>query len=715
MSCILFELGDEEDQYTVPSGSIVSEVLHCENGALDFANYERREAVLIDENDSETELADVLISFPSPHSSDSQSSSLEFEELQQSEEVAVNSMNLNLVQSPEAPSISSNVNTKVEIVKLYAFYEICEIEKVNFKTVQVNGLPQKFVTVKDEEELVFMIACYNDRVEERLNNPPPMNYYLEEMKEICVVEAYTLQNLSAWAVIANITDVSNIKELKMSVSYAFGVFSLIILKQALMLPEKFYIPKLDKICEVESQNLSVSLIQNHKVFHFNSTFEHCISIVYATVYHSSYNIFSYNKEITTCAGYRLHSQQFNASISTLENEVSAVYALITCLEVTGDSQFEEINAEEENVDRFLNISIIPVHEKCTILRLPFLENFQAERLSLTFPNSFTMCLAYCRAFLNNAYCNAVLYSSKENSCLLMRLDNIFDNSAKIMQSIAQLYFLINCEYGSEIGDREEQDTDDDEFDFDESPSSSSSSEIDMQDESSNDLSLYRDSSQDIHMFGEEGSQTVSLELVNLYTYYEVCIIQKMNISFVSNVYATNISRPVRFLNQCLHFCRATTTNHGCRGVSFLRAERNCQMLFPGSGQLPVSLRAETVRLIGCLKDRESERQGNPDALMYFLEELMLACLIEPYKNTSLHYWKQIGNISHVESFQQCLLICVKEEVPPKCNAVNYSESKDCVLLDRGMYADNYIVLPRSVFAAVLFCEPGSIVDLLYSP
>ncbi|OUC45232.1 hypothetical protein D917_00171, partial [Trichinella nativa] len=158
-----------------------------------------------DENDSGTEIADIFISFPLPHSSDSQSSSLEFEELQQSEEVAVNSM----IQSPEAPSISSYANTKVEIVKLYAFYEICEIEKANFKTFQgvysidinlrvyslnkclhlcrsaaatsgcqavlfsqkkyfckllVNGLPQNFVTVEDGEELVFMIACYNGNV-----------------------------------------------------------------------------------------------------------------------------------------------------------------------------------------------------------------------------------------------------------------------------------------------------------------------------------------------------------------------------------------------------------------------------------------------------------------------------------------------------------------------------------------------------------------------
>ncbi|KRY41939.1 hypothetical protein T01_14806 [Trichinella spiralis] len=881
MSCILFELGDEEEQCKVPSGSIVSEVLHCENGTLDLTNYKRLEAVLIAgnavdsfineeteietdfnktkviplkflrevctierfpfadsikairitlmyprtmeiclaqcrmsfstvacnaflfslaeescvllhyndvpktqnkirkssshfykilnyENDSGTELADALISFHSPHSSDSQSSSLEFEELQQSEEVAVNSMNLNLVQSPEAPSISSYVNTKVEIVKLYAFYEICEIEKANFKTVQVNGLPQNFVTVKDGEELVFMIACYNDRIEERLNNPPPMNYYLEEMKKICVVEAYTLQNLSAWAVIANITDVSNIKEclsmLKMSVSYTFGVFSLIMLKQALMLPVQFYIPKLDKICEVESQNLNVELIQNHKVFHFNSTFEHCIGIVFATVYTSRYNIFSYNKEINTCAGYRLHSHQFNTSISTLENEVSVVYALIKCLEVTSDSQFEDINGEEENVDRFLNINIVPVHEKCTAVRLPFSENFQDttpgttdfesfhlvatnetnvymvtvehsnmqceiiklpllpthknNRVALWAAGTFETCIWFCSPVdeIENI-CNTVYYSAEEESCLNLNLseEDLSSNISTNASTSPFMFYIKDCEIGSEIGDREEQEIDDEfDFDFDES-SSSSSSENYMVDELPDDLSMYRDLSQDIRMFGEEGVETVYLELVNLHTYYEVCIVQRMNISLLNNAYATNISRPVRFLNECLHFCRATTTNHGCRGVSFLRAERNCQMLFPGSSQLPVSPRAETVRLLGCLKDRENERRGNPDALMYFLEELMLACLIEPYKNTSLNYWKQIGSISHVESFQQCLLICVKAEIPPKCNAVNYSESKDCVLLDRGMHADNYIALPKSVFAAVLFCEPGSIVDLIYSP
>ncbi|KRZ76903.1 hypothetical protein T10_4470 [Trichinella papuae] len=241
-SCVLLHYNDvpQTQNEIRKSSSHFYKILNCDNG----------------DDDSEAELAeltDIFISWASPQSSDSQSSSSESEELQQSKEDAVNSM----IQNPEAPSTSSYANTKVEVVKLYTFYEICEIEKANFKTVQgvydigvnhrvyslnkclhlcrratatigcqavlflqqkyfcrllVNGLPQNFVIVEDGEELVFMIACYNDRIEERLDNPPPMNYYLEEMKEICVVEAYKLQNLSAWAVIANKTNVSNFKE-----------------------------------------------------------------------------------------------------------------------------------------------------------------------------------------------------------------------------------------------------------------------------------------------------------------------------------------------------------------------------------------------------------------------------------------------------------------------------------------------------------------------
>ncbi|KRZ76896.1 hypothetical protein T10_1991 [Trichinella papuae] len=618
---------------------------------------------------------------------------------------------------------------------------------------------------------------------------------------------------------------------QMSVSYAFTVFLLIILKQALMLHIKLYVPKLDKICELESQNLDATPIQDNKLFHFNSTFEHCISIVYATIHQGGFNVFSYNKETAICAGYRSYSFPFNASISTLENEVPLFYVLIDCNEVGNNSHLQESNVEEENVNRFLNISIIALHEKCTILRLPFSENFQAKRLSLTFPNTFTMCLGYCRTYMKDLHCNAVLQSSAENTCLLLQLDNKFNNNTKIMKSTSQLYFLMKCEYdttpdatdpeflnleatnatnvykvfvqhsnmhceliklpllakyeknrialwaagtfetcvwfcsppdevenicnavyysseeesclhlkisaedvlsnisanairspfifyikdcqiASETGEREVENLD---SDFGESSSSSSSSSLSSADEMiDDDISVSRGINDSSDIFGEENVESSLLELVNLHTYYEVCIIQRLNITLLNNVFVSNISHPVRFLNQCLHFCRATYINQGCRGVSFLREERSCQMLFRGSDQLPVNQRAEIVRLLGCLKDRERERRGNPDALMYFFQELMLACLIEPYKNTSLRYWKKLREISGVESFQQCLLICVKEPVPSKCHALNYSESKNCILLQRGSYTDNYTVPPRSVFAAVLFCEPGSIVDLLHS-
>ncbi|KRZ42553.1 hypothetical protein T4C_2150 [Trichinella pseudospiralis] len=249
-SCILLHYNDipQTQNEIRKSSSHFYKILNCDS----------------DGNDSEVELAeltDTFISWASPQSSDSQSCSSESEELQQSEEAAVN--NLNLVQIPEAPSTSSYANTKVEIKENFktvqGVYDIdvnhrvyslnkclhlcrsasttirCQavlfLQKKHFCRLLVNGLPQNFVITKDGEELVFMITCYKvktiknvpfeifnhihpkvfmtlliNRIKERLDNPPPMNYYLEEMKEICVVEAYKLQNLSEWAIIANITD-----------------------------------------------------------------------------------------------------------------------------------------------------------------------------------------------------------------------------------------------------------------------------------------------------------------------------------------------------------------------------------------------------------------------------------------------------------------------------------------------------------------------------
>ncbi|KRY01631.1 hypothetical protein T4E_7930 [Trichinella pseudospiralis] len=173
-----------------------------------------------------------------------------------------------------------------------------------------------------------------------------------------------------------------------------------------MLHVKLYVPKLDRICELESQNLNATTIHDNKIFQFNSTFEHCISIIYATTHTSGFNVFSYNKETTFC----------------------------------------ESTVEEENVNRFLNISIIALHEKCVVLRLPFSDNFQAKRLTLTFPNTLSMCIAYCRTFMTDINCTAVLHSSAENTCLLLQLKNQFNNSTKIMKSTSQLYLLIKCKH-----------------------------------------------------------------------------------------------------------------------------------------------------------------------------------------------------------------------------------------------------------------------------
>ncbi|OUC41863.1 hypothetical protein D917_10644, partial [Trichinella nativa] len=166
--------------------------------------------------------------------------------------------------------------------------------------------------------------------------------------------------------------------------------------------------------------------------------------------------------------------------------------------------------------------------RCEVVKLPLLPTHENNRVSLWAAGTFETCIWFCSPVdeVDNL-CNAVYYSAEEESCLNLKISEEDLSSDIYTNAFGSpfMFYIKDCEGGSEIGDRDEQSIDD-EFDFDES--SSSSSETDIIDELSDELSMYRDSSQDIRMFGEAGAEAISLELVNLHTYYEVCIIQRIN-------------------------------------------------------------------------------------------------------------------------------------------------------------------------------------------
>ncbi|KRY55155.1 hypothetical protein T03_8015 [Trichinella britovi] len=142
-------------------------------------------------------------------------------------------------------------NVKERYVKLYEFFEICEVQLLNIGIIRnafaieiprkiyslnrclhicrrhssciailfsqlhhqckkiFEGRSSNSISVHAHEMVVALKECYKDRPDERKCNTEPLIYYFEETQEICAVEIYKQKNLTSWEVMVINKDVSN--------------------------------------------------------------------------------------------------------------------------------------------------------------------------------------------------------------------------------------------------------------------------------------------------------------------------------------------------------------------------------------------------------------------------------------------------------------------------------------------------------------------------
>ncbi|KRX61714.1 hypothetical protein T09_11025 [Trichinella sp. T9] len=86
------------------------------------------------------------------------------------------------------------------------------------------------------------------------------------------------------------------------------------------------------------------------------------------------------------------------------------------------------------------------HKNCHIFRLPFVENFYAQRIQLIATSSLKRCIAFCEAPTHTS-CNSVLFSAQEGTCLLLskaRNTTLFGGIAPTLQSSALFFIIFIC-------------------------------------------------------------------------------------------------------------------------------------------------------------------------------------------------------------------------------------------------------------------------------
>ncbi|KRY40323.1 hypothetical protein T01_4221 [Trichinella spiralis] len=68
------------------------------------------------------------------------------------------------------------------------------------------------INLKKNERFIEIVACYDDRSDERLENASPLRYYFPKTEDVCIVEFYKRRLLSSWQIIAGSTNASSLQE-----------------------------------------------------------------------------------------------------------------------------------------------------------------------------------------------------------------------------------------------------------------------------------------------------------------------------------------------------------------------------------------------------------------------------------------------------------------------------------------------------------------------
>ncbi|KRY99889.1 hypothetical protein T11_2861 [Trichinella zimbabwensis] len=100
-------------------------------------------------------------------------------------------------------------------------------------------------------------------------------------------------------------------------------------------------------------------------------------------------------------------------------------------------------------------------------------------------------------------------------------------------------------------------------------------------------------------------------------------------------------------------------------------------------------------------------------MRYYLKETGEICVLEFYNSTELSGFNPIEILENVENIKSCIYACRQRCHEDLCLAISYTTKKQCTLLRKVSYRLLYNVESQSLFAEILFCEPGTFVDEIY--
>ncbi|KRX73649.1 hypothetical protein T06_50 [Trichinella sp. T6] len=414
-----------------------------------------------------------------------------------------------------------------------------------------------------------------------------------------------------------------------------------------------YIPKLDATCVLSAKAIIHDDVLHIKQVH--GTIESCVATCFGL---SPFcNLIKYSPFAKLCNLYyenaTHHDLQPNEQIGqSMHLLFHSCHKDITNIPVgiLVQSKYQRNNAAK--------IHTPSIHKNCDFGRLPFVENFHAQRIQLIATSSLKRCFAFCEAPTHTT-CNSVLFSAQEGTCLLLsRARNLalLGGIIPTLQSSALFFIILRCY---------------------------------------NDFIL--PSAYTIPRF-EEIVPTV-------YTLFNLTISL-----YPVQFYATKAAIRIGLWETvdetcCLMICLDKFLEDYCNGYYFSYGEKTCLTFsIRKNNSLPNSPLYRHIMQFS--DDRENERADNDPPELHVFPILDEVCQLEFYKPLFLTGWSVITEIQSTTTLQECLSNCAEVMRAKNCSAI-YFIDESCILLERMPHSQYHFIRQKaSVFAELLFCEPN---------
>ncbi|KRY41962.1 hypothetical protein T01_5647, partial [Trichinella spiralis] len=575
----------------------------------------------------------------------------------------------------------------------------------------VKGTSHDQIVTLDGQTIVLLQRCVKDREEDRKNNIVFFHYYFHELEEKCVFEFYDSKNFSGF-------ELANCSWISVYVPKLDA--TCVLLAKKINNFEAYYIEQLFcsfescvAICfqhQYPCNSIKYTRFAKQCELYIRNATYHSLPEDDETGQSRHFLLHSCHKAVSV--GKLIHTPSMDADTTTANIHLPSIHRMCVVqkrpfVESYGIQRLQQITTsslrlclaacEAPTYSSCNSVLFSAQEETCILLARPqafrflggtsatvetaahgrppviayaashldmqiaihhevFYASRTAVRLHLRDSADEKECLNICIASIITYGCDAYYFSSRENTCLTMRLKR------RYASAIRRGYRSITKFYDDETLN------------------------ITLRDPNETRLK-YPD-------------HFIELE-VSLHEFKEICVTQHWISTLIPNIIFNKHYANISFFNECIHICRHLKNSEECNGIAYSKQMKTCMIAVDGNknGEILLSNDQQYVTLSSCKKDRETERANNTRHVFCFIPELDEMCLLELYEPLSLSGWKIITSIENTFSLQECLSKCASVMNAQKCSAVNFIDQQ-CSLLGRANQT-NFTRSVYSVFAELL--------------